>query len=311
MGRATTTTGSLDFPRFRTAVSESFVPLRVTTGRPDPFGGRIRHVAAGDVHCSIVSADEHLVERTPKLIADSPRRCYKVGLQLEGTGLLVQHGRETVLRPGSLVVYDTDHPYSLAFEERSSTFVLMFPAHALDLPHDAVGQLTATSLGDAGGLGDVVVPHLANLAGNLELVGGPGGDRLARTSVDLVAAMLSNELATARVSTSPRQRLFSEVTRYIDEHLRSTELDPGSLAAAHFVSPRHLHSLFHEHGATVSGWVRRRRLEECRRRLADPAFDHRSISSIASEWGFADAAHFSRVFRTEFDRSPSAIRGER
>ncbi|UOE44400.1 helix-turn-helix domain-containing protein [Agromyces larvae] len=298
----------LDFPAFRTAVSESFVPLKVTSDRPDPFSGSIRHAEADAVHFSIVSATEHAVERTPQLIAADPRRYYKLGLQLAGTGLLVQGGRETLLQPGSIAIYETDRPYSLAFDGDSRTLVVMFPSRLVDLPQQAVAELTATPLGTAGGMGGLVGAFLANLADRFDLVSGISGERIGRNAVDLVVTMLSNELAAGRVEVNPRQRLFAEITRFIDDRLRTGGLDPVSIAAAHYISPRHLHALFHENGTTVSTWVRRRRLEECRVRLADPAFAGRSISSIAADWGFADGAHFSRVFRAEFGRSPSDVR---
>lgn len=311
MTQTTMTTGTLDFPGFRTAVSESFVPLKVTSDRPEPFAGSIRHVAADDVHFSIVSATEHAVERTTELVAADDRRYYKLGVQLAGTGLLVQENRETLLEPGSIAVYATDRPYSLMFDGSSRTLVMMFPSRLLDLPHRAVGELTATPLGTAGGMGDLVGTYLSSLAERLELLAGPTGERVARNAVDLTAAMLSNELACGRVEVSPRERLFAEITRFVDTHLGSPDLDPASIAAAHFISPRHLHALFHDNGTTVSTWIRRRRLEECRLRLADPAFAGRSISSVAADWGFADAAHFSRAFRAEFGCSPRDMRAAR
>lgn len=301
----------LDFARFRTAVSESFVPLQVTTDHPDPFCGTIEHTVADSVHFSIVEATDHLVERTPALIATRRRRFYKVGVQLEGTGILVQDGRETLLRPGSMAIYDTDRPYSLGFEARFRTLVMMFPAHLVDLPLDAVGELTATPLERSGAVGGLVAPHLTNVAADLDVVRGPVGARLARNTVDMVVALLAAELAHGGVALTPRQRQFAEIVRYIDANLGSRDLDAASIAAAHYISPRHLQSLFHDNDATVATWVRRRRLEECRTRLLDPASDGRSVLSIAAEWGFADAAHFSRAFRGEFGCSPTHMRTSR
>lgn len=301
----------LDFPQFRTAVSESFVPLHVTTDHPEPFRGTVEHAVADSVHFSIVEATDHCVKRTPALIASARRRFYKVGLQLDGTGILVQEGREALLRPGSLAIYDTDTPYSLGFEDRSRTLVVMFPAHLVDLPLEAVGELTATPLERSGGIGPLVAAHLTNLAGDLDAVHGPAGARLARSTVDLIVTLLAHELAAGRVELDPRQRLFAEIVRFIEAHLGSRELDSTSIAAAHYVSPRHLQALFHDNDATVATWIRRRRLEECRTRLRDPASDTRSVLSIATEFGFADAAHFSRAFRAEFGCSPTEVRARR
>ncbi|MFT4135394.1 helix-turn-helix domain-containing protein [Microbacterium sp.] len=302
------TPGVRGFSQFCATVNDAFVPLQVRSEQPESFRGSVRHVSADEVHVSLVEATEHVVERTPLLIATAPRRCYKVSLQLDGHGLLVQDGRETLLRPGSLAIYDTAQPYSLAFDGRFRSLVLMFPSHLVDLPLDAVGALTATPLEHSGGVGEVIVPHLKTLAANLDAVQGPAGGRLARGTVELIVTLLSQELAQGRVAVSPRQQLFADALRYIDAHLASPGLDPRSIAAAHFISPRLLHAIFRENGATVATWVRRRRLEECRVRLRDPAFDARSVMSIASEWCFTDAAYFSRAYRSEFGCSPSESR---
>ena len=66
--------------------------------------------------------------------------------------------------------------------------------------------------------------------------------------------------------------------------------------------------MFHAADTTVSGWIRSRRLEHCRRDLRDPILLPRSVGVIAARWGFIDAAHFSRIFRTAFGEPPSSYR---
>lgn len=145
---------------FRAAVSESFVPLQVTTEGPDHFRGVIRGASVDEVHVSDVRATSHIVERTPELIARGDRSYFKVSLMLAGTGLLIQDDREAVLQAGDLAVYDTDRPYSLVFDEDFRTMVVMFPKHLISLPADMVGQLTAVRISGHEGLGGMVVPYL-------------------------------------------------------------------------------------------------------------------------------------------------------
>jgi AraC-like DNA-binding protein len=102
--------------------------------------------------------------------------------------------------------------------------------------------------------------------------------------------------------------MLRRVQAYIDDHLPLPDLNPSTIAAAHFISTRHLHAIFHEEGLTVSSWIRTRRLDRCRRELIDPFAAHRPVSEVAGRWGFPDAAHFSRAFRAEFGESPSAVR---
>ncbi|OAN39772.1 helix-turn-helix domain-containing protein [Microbacterium sp. H83] len=293
---------------FRAAVSESFVPLQVSTDGPDHFRGVIRGASVDEVHVTEVRATSHVVERTPELIARGDRSYFKLSLMLAGTGMLIQDDREAVLQAGDLAVYDTDRPYSLVFDDDFRTMVVMFPKHLISLPADMVGQLTAVRISGQGGLGGMVVPYLTQLAGNLDQLAGTTGARLAHSALDLVTTVFTRELGLDEVSADPHRALVQRIRSYIDRHLASTDLGPATIASAHFISTRHLHGLFQEQGVTVSTWIRTRRLEQCRRDLLDPMLADRPVAAIAARWGFVDAAHFSRAFKSAFGISPSEYR---
>ncbi|KIP88555.1 AraC family transcriptional regulator [Microbacterium sp. MEJ108Y] len=293
---------------FRAAVSESFVPLQVSTAGPDHFRGIIRGASVDEVHVNEVRATSHVVERTPELIARSDRSYFKLSLMLAGTGMLIQDEREAVLQAGDLAVYDTDRPYSLVFDDDFRTMVVMFPKHLISLPSDMIGQLTAVRISGQGGLGGMVVPYLTQLAGNLDQLAGTTGARLAHSALDLVTTVFTRELGLDEASADPHRALVQRIRSYIDRNLASTDLGPATIASAHFISTRHLHGLFQEQGVTVSTWIRTRRLEQCRRDLLDPMLADRPVAAIAARWGFVDAAHFSRAFKTAFGISPSEYR---
>jgi AraC-like DNA-binding protein len=300
-----------DFADFRNAVSASFVPLHVTSDAPGRFWGRIRACTVDDVHVTEIRAAEHVVERTPALITAGDRQYYKLSLLLAGTGLLIQDGREAVMQAGDLAVYDTQRPYTLVMDDDFRTMVLMFPHHLLDLPPALVGQLTAVRMSGREGLGSVVAPFLARLVDDLEQFAGPVGGRLAHNALDLVSTMIASTLAVEPGAHNRHHALVEQIRRYIDRHLAAPDLGPERIAAAHYISTRHLHALFRGQGATVSSWIRARRLERCRRELLDPVSTGRPIGAIAAKWGFVDAAHFSRVFRAAFGQSPSELRATR
>ena len=58
----------------------------------------------------------------------------------------------------------------------------------------------------------------------------------------------------------------------------------------------------------MAGWTRQRRLERCRRDLADPALAARPVAAIAARWGFPSAAEFSRAFRAAHGMPPGEYR---
>ena len=186
--------------------------------------------------------------------------------------------------------------------------VVMFPKHLISLPPEMIGQLTAVRISGHEGLGGMVAPYLSQLASNLDQLAGATGARLAHSALDLVSTVFTRELGLDDLAADPHRALMQRIRGHIDRHLASTELSPASIAAAHYISTRHLHGLFQEQGTTVSTWIRTRRLEQCRRDLLDPLLSDRPVAAIAARWGFMDAAHFSRAFKSAYGVSPSEYR---
>ncbi|CAG7607731.1 helix-turn-helix domain-containing protein [Leucobacter soli] len=308
-GAAPATVRADDLAGFRALVSSSFVPLDVTAERSDAFTARLCTAGADGIAFTEVAAKPHLVERTPATIESGGSGQYKVSLLLSGSSILVQDGKELVMRPGDLSIYDTSRPYSLLFTEEFRNLIVMFPKDRLELPGPDAQQLTAESLGaEHPGLGAVLTAFLSQFPEQLTDLGPRVQTKLAHTSLDLIGTLLSTILGADPAQQDPHQVLLRRIHEYIDDHLASPDLSPGGVAAAHYISKRHLHALFHETGMTVSTWVRERRLERCRQDLLDPRFEDRPVSAIAARWGLMDAAHFSRVFKETFGVSPTEFR---
>ncbi|GGC78036.1 AraC family transcriptional regulator [Tersicoccus solisilvae] len=297
------------FAAWRSLISSSFVPLETERVQPGPFSGRLGGRVLRDVGLTRVEAGPHTVRRTPALAAAAPSSSYKLNLQLNGHGLLLQDGRETVLRPGDLAIYDTRRPYTLTFDGDFETLVLMFPHRLLGLAAEDVRQVTAVRMDAGQRLGRAVAPFLNQIAAMLPELEGPVGERLALNVVDLVGTVLTDEFySRAGQGMDENARAVRRVQQYIDVHLPDPALDPGAVAAAHFMSIRTLHKLFATTGHTVAGWIRERRLEHCRRDLADPLHADVPVGAIGARWGLPDASHFSRLFRAAYGVSPAQYR---
>ena len=100
----------------------------------------------------------------------------------------------------------------------------------------------------------------------------------------------------------------ASVKAWLLERLSDPNLSVGAVAAAHAISPRYVQLLFEYEGTSFSAWLRGQRLALARRRLADPAFDHRSIACIAFDCGFSDLSWFNHAFRAAYGMTPSDVR---
>jgi AraC-like DNA-binding protein len=161
--------------------------------------------------------------------------------------------------------------------------------------------------GDQGG-GALVSSLACQLARRLDDWGAADRARLGAAVLDLFAVALGARLDRGQQlqAGARRRALLVRVQAFIEARLGDPELSPGTVAAAHNISPRYLYKLFEaeEQGRGVAGWIRQRRLERCRRDLLDPALAGRPVSAIAARWGLTNAAHFSRAFRTTYGLAP-------
>ncbi|RKT55824.1 helix-turn-helix domain-containing protein [Saccharothrix australiensis] len=297
------------FDLWQSAVSQTFVPLEATTGEHSAFRGRLRGQNLGSISVYEASADAHTVRRTARAISRAAPDYYKLSLQLHGSAKLSQDGRQAALRPGDFAIYDTTRPYALAFDDVSSTLVLMFPRSMLCLPSGQVEQLTAVRFAGGQGVSGIVSTTLVQLARNIDDPQVHGSVRLARNVVDLLGTALADQVDYTDVpAETSRAAMLVKIKSYVEAHLEDPELSPGDIAAAHHISTRYLHKLFSEAGTTVSGWIRHRRLERCGQDLADPGKNQLAIGVIGARWGLVDASYLSRAFKTEYGLSPSEYR---
>lgn len=292
---------------YNEVVGSMFMPLTVSSRR-SAFRARVRVAGNDSVYCFDIDASDHVVQRTEELIEQTTSGdFYKVSMQLRGMCTVLQDGREALLRAGDLAVYDTTRPYTLVMSEGARTAVLMLPRSFVTIPHDSVREVTATRFRGDEGVASMVSAFLSSVVCHLEEFATPAGHRLSRHIVDLVSTMLLGGFDHEEIATS-RGALMPRVCEFIESRLADPELSLGSVAAAHFVSTRHLQALFQRERTTITTWIRERRLEMCRRDLSDPFLTGESVASIAARWGFAEPSHFSRAFKARFGCSPRAFR---
>jgi AraC-like DNA-binding protein len=298
------------FDAFHAAVCDTFVPLEAQTSDAPNFAGRITHSQFGPVHVAEVEAAPHVIRRTSRLVRRPDPDFYKLSLQLEGSSVLAQDGRDAALGPGDLTLYDTTRPYGLRFDAPFRMIVVMFRRSLLRVPEASVRQMTAQRIGGDHGLGMLIGPFLSGLARQPDRCADKAGINLADAVLDMLAAALADELGnSATPLPGPRQvALLSRIKSHIEERLADPDLDSVSIAAAHHISARYLRKLFEAEGDSVGRWIRSRRLEHCRHDLTRPDLADHPVSAVAARWCLTDPAHFSRLFKATYGQSPREYR---
>ncbi len=302
------TTDRLDV--WRDLIRENFVALDIVADRQDAFTGRVRSTELGYLEVACVESGPQAFTRTPQLARMDDDAYLQVGLLTRGAGVVQQDGRQAVLTPGDFALYETNRPFCWGLKEDWELLVFTWPRATVRL-HDTVSQaLTARCLSGSDGLGAIVGRMLRDLVRAPPELSVDGGIRLGNEVAELVTTV-----ATERVRPSDPERsadtLLRQIDDYIIERLSDPNLGPSDIAAAHFISTRHLHRLFAGRGSTVTQQIQHLRLERTRLELRHPGYDSRSITDISRHWGFPDLATFSRAFRTAYGTTPTQCRSVR
>jgi len=136
-------------------------------------------------------------------------------------------------------------------------------------------------------------------------------DAVSRLAIEGALVLLVAELSRIKqAGERVRPRWLSSVENAIEA---STASPPSveELAALAGVHPSHLLRCFRRfHGATVSNYIRQRRIARARTEVAT---SNRPLSTIALDAGFSDQSHFTRVFKQVYGETPGqyarAVRG--
>ena len=132
---------------------------------------------------------------------------------------------------------------------------------------------------------------------------------------DSLSPLIIEGLILEITGETARQSLFETKNRMplwlkkTESYLRERYAEPFSLkevADNVNIHPVHLAQTFRKfHRTTVGNYLRQIRLENARRELAETKL---SISEISYLNGFSDQSHFSRLFKKEFQTTPSEYR---
>lgn len=128
--------------------------------------------------------------------------------------------------------------------------------------------------------------------------------------VDLVALVVGADGEAGRLAAQRggRAARFQSIKQWLLDRLDRPALSVNDVARAHEISPRSVQYLFEAGGTTFSAWLLDQRMALAKRRLTDPRFNDRSISSIAFACGFGDLSHFNHGFRRAFGQTPTDLR---
>ncbi|MFA5631438.1 MAG: AraC family transcriptional regulator [Porticoccaceae bacterium] len=226
--------------------------------------------------------------------------------------ILIQHrGLDSEIVPGEFLLVSTRKPmqgamFALAADTSCSARFVRIPGPLLRERIANADDYSNHAMPIRRGVGALMRGLLEEALAESTFFSAQDGYRVASLLVDSIShTLLSNpqaRLVPARIS--PADQILARARSFVDANLSDPALDAARVAQYCQVSVRHLHNAFKPGGETLGGYIRERRLLQCRNALRDDTLRHRTIIEIAGQWGFEDPSHFSRCYKQRFGKTP-------
>lgn len=309
------------FAYYREGICTAFMDLVPEDDRPrtGPFRAVVenRPLGSGTARGALnggalnrVRASAHLVRRTRAEIAAAPDECFYLNLETQGECRIDQAGETVALRAGDVGIFSSSAPFALAHRApRLAVASFWVPRAALAdrLPRGLADRPQLLSGHPV--LGALVRETALTLAEGAGHLPAADADRLFAMLIDLAAMVLAGPAPTRPGDRrSARAALGLAVRRHVARNAADPGLTLDGLAARFGLSRRSLQALFAAREESFSGVLLHCRLTAAAAALRHPAKAHLPIASLALAAGFADPAHFSRVFKARHGITPGSWR---
>lgn len=268
----------------------------------------LKAVQFGRMNLSQATVSQAQVTNTARPSSFAPDHPYNIFLS-NRRQMLVTGNKTIVLEPGDVTVTDPATAVTITTKEPYSTIGLTVPDSLLRTYIREPEKLVGVRFSGKTGFSKIVSYLLLTMwdyaeSENFDEIGTEVANNLLAI-LSTCAQMTRHQREMQNADVVAKQEKIKQV---IDQNLHKPDLCVGELAEQFGCSIRYIQRLFSEEDCTVSKYIRRQRLEGCKRQLADAAWLNHSITEIAFNWGFNSSAHFSRIFKEQYGMSAREYR---
>lgn len=250
------------------------------------------------------------VARTSKSVTQCNDNAFILNLILNGCMSVEQSTNYSILNKNDFAICASDQPYSLVIPEYMEVACFRLPIK-LDHGYNAIiNRLLAVKINDNSGMSPLVRAYALELHKQKLHITQHSFDIAIIQLSHLVNSLINEHLGVLNAiqSTNYKERLISRINAIISTELQNPLLNVEFLASKLNLSTRYLQYLWKDEGETLSGFIRRKRLEKVAVTLK--TYRHFSITEIALSMGFSNSSHFIKVFREHFGETPKDFRNK-
>lgn len=289
------------------AMARLFVPMGVTlspdAGEETP--GMFRSHDLNDIKVTQWECPELRVVRSKRLIEATDTEVLMLLTASAGNQTVELASGTTRMEPGTALISTSRVAFSATMSTGLRKRTAIIPLSALT-PYDTGGSLPdCLMLDHSRPLARLLISYMESMGPHVAAMDAAEIYAAREALLSLVAGVIRSNTRAAYDGPALLPALRSQLEHWIKEHLRSGPIRVIDMAKAFNVSCRTVNRAFSLTGETVGSVVRMQRLAGAQR---DVVASNLPIGSIAHRWGYYDASHFGREFKTFLSMSPSDYR---
>ncbi len=284
----------LDYWNFR--IRDVFPGMSILSTRDIEASWTSRTI--GELRVGCARSQKALVQRWQKQPSEPECRRNMVHLQCTGSSLTCQEHAATLTNAGDLAPCKSALPYDIHVSDRNAMIVIDFPTNLLSLDHPQ-GAPYPTRPESFNRLRDFALSVLDDELSDLQ--GEDDTDEvLLEVFLTLIQKCFNEEAARDCSEILVSHRVFE----FIDSSIQDGALRTNVIANKLSISPKRLQRIFASIGTTPSQYILKKRVNLSALMLRSKSFDG-TVTDLAMDTGFSDAAHLCRSFRKLYGMTPT------
>ncbi|GGK57329.1 helix-turn-helix domain-containing protein [Nocardia camponoti] len=283
--------GKEAFDEWAAVVAGSLTEVSISPTVPGPFHGRMAATSFGEVSVGTVTAGGHELRRTRRHIARADAVHVIGSIVVAGTARVEHGGRRSVLKPGSMIFYDTTQTIAWRSEGDIEDVTIRVER---DRVRDVLGIRPddwPAGLVIADRVGPMIASYFRRVAAMRD-ANPRAAAMLAGSGINLLGSAASIAAGSEPGKTDMSALLRQQVLDYVRAHFTDPDLTADRVAAGCQVSRRTLYRMVDGIDGGLGGYLRTLRVERAKQILAQG----NSVAAAARGSGFASERQFYRTF---------------
>ncbi|MCG8355904.1 MAG: helix-turn-helix domain-containing protein [Kiloniellales bacterium] len=296
---------------WRDFMAEVYYRVDVTPRCRDRLSGELEEVVLSDIGLSNFKSDEQRVFRYRNGALQDDDDNFVLIFPTRQSLFFDQRGCTGFIEPGGVVMLRSSEYYEASCPDGFENITIKIPAALMEAHVSGINDYCAKPRLPNPALAPMVRDMAKHAIVSAESLAPEQQQRLANSLMELVALLLDDcedDGVRCVDDWTVMDRRLREVCRHIEDNIADCGLAPASVAAAHGISLRYLHKLFHRQGISFGRWVLEARLRNARRLIQTDWQRRRTLQEIAFASGFATQSHFSSRYRARYQETPSQTR---